>query len=205
MKLMGISKLNKLADCAGDILGGAVPALVAELEAGTWQSMAEIADFFPSAVIEGIKIRIRSTTAIGSIWSPTHGTDDFYRVCGRGARRARSQDREQGSMTVRPIRTDEDYQSALKRPPYCSGTTARRTVMSSRCCRLYRAMGGPGIPSKQPRLRRRSSFAWHKPDCHNAIRSETSEASRECRKYCTVSDSPPSTRSGRCTSIWAFQ
>ena len=58
MKLMGISKLNKLADCAGDILGGAVPALVAELEAGTWQSMAEIADFFPSAVIEGIKIRI---------------------------------------------------------------------------------------------------------------------------------------------------
>jgi hypothetical protein len=58
MKLMGISKLDELAHRAGDALDGAVPALVAELEAGAWQSMADIADFFPSAVIDGIKVRI---------------------------------------------------------------------------------------------------------------------------------------------------
>jgi len=58
MKLMGISRLDELAHRARDALDGAVPALVAELEAGTWQSMAEIADFFPSAVIDGIKVRI---------------------------------------------------------------------------------------------------------------------------------------------------
>lgn len=58
MKLMGISKLDELAHRAGDALDGAVPALVAELKAGTWQSMDEIADFFPSAVIDGIKVRI---------------------------------------------------------------------------------------------------------------------------------------------------
>src|SRR5258706_16423577 len=58
MKLMGISKLNELAHRAGDALDGVVSALVAELEAGTWRSMAEIADFFPSAVIDGIKVRI---------------------------------------------------------------------------------------------------------------------------------------------------
>jgi hypothetical protein len=58
MKLMGIPKLHELAHRARDALDGAVPALVAELEAGTWQSISEIADFFPSAVIEGIKVRI---------------------------------------------------------------------------------------------------------------------------------------------------
>jgi hypothetical protein len=58
MKLMGISRLDELAHRAGDALDGAVPALVAELEAGAWQSMAEIADFFPSALINGIKVRI---------------------------------------------------------------------------------------------------------------------------------------------------
>jgi hypothetical protein len=58
MKLMGISNLGELAHRAGGVLDGAVPALVAELEAGTWQSMDEIADFFPSAVISGIKVRI---------------------------------------------------------------------------------------------------------------------------------------------------
>jgi hypothetical protein len=58
MKLMGILKLDELAHRAGDVLDGAVPALVAELEAGAWQSMTEIADFFPSAVIDGIKVRI---------------------------------------------------------------------------------------------------------------------------------------------------
>ncbi len=58
MKLMGISKLVELAHRARDALDGAVPALVAELEAGKWQSMAEIADFYPSAVIDGIKVRI---------------------------------------------------------------------------------------------------------------------------------------------------
>jgi hypothetical protein len=58
MKLMGIPKLDELARHAPEALDGAVPALVAELEAGTWKSMAEIADFFPSAVIDGIKVRI---------------------------------------------------------------------------------------------------------------------------------------------------
>ena len=58
MKLMGISKLHELAHRAGDALDGAIPALVAELEAGTWRSMAEIADFFPAAVVNGVKIRI---------------------------------------------------------------------------------------------------------------------------------------------------
>lgn len=58
MKLMGISKLVELVRHAGDALDGAVGALVAELEAGTWQSMTEIADFFPLAVIDGIKVRI---------------------------------------------------------------------------------------------------------------------------------------------------
>ncbi|TSD83638.1 hypothetical protein FFK22_036730 [Mycobacterium sp. KBS0706] len=58
MKLMGISKLDELARRAGDALDGAVPALVAELEAGKWKSMAEIAGFFPSAVINGIKVQI---------------------------------------------------------------------------------------------------------------------------------------------------
>jgi hypothetical protein len=58
MKLMGISKLDELSHHAGDALDGAVSALVAELEAGAWRSMAEIADFFPSAVLDGIKVRI---------------------------------------------------------------------------------------------------------------------------------------------------
>jgi hypothetical protein len=61
MKLMGISKLAELAHSAGDTLDGAVPALVAELEAGSWRSMAEIADFFPAAVIDGTKVRIPLT------------------------------------------------------------------------------------------------------------------------------------------------
>jgi hypothetical protein len=59
MKIMGISKLAELARRAGDALHGAVPALVAELEAGAWRSMAEIADFFPSAVVDGIEVRIQ--------------------------------------------------------------------------------------------------------------------------------------------------
>jgi hypothetical protein len=58
MKLMGILKLDELARRAGDALDGSVPALVAELEAGTWQSMAEIADSFPSALIDCIRVRI---------------------------------------------------------------------------------------------------------------------------------------------------
>lgn len=58
MKLMGISKLGELAHRAGAALDGAVPAFAAELEAGTWQSIAEIADFFPSAVVNGIKVQI---------------------------------------------------------------------------------------------------------------------------------------------------
>lgn len=58
MKLMGISKLHELAHRAGDALDGAIPALVAELEAGTWRSMDEIADCFPFAVISGMTVRI---------------------------------------------------------------------------------------------------------------------------------------------------
>ncbi|MER9223750.1 type II toxin-antitoxin system HigB family toxin [Mesorhizobium sp. M0644] len=58
MKLMGTSRLHDLVHCACDGLDGAVPALVAELEAGSWRSMTEIAEFYPSAVIDGIKIRI---------------------------------------------------------------------------------------------------------------------------------------------------
>lgn len=58
MKLMGISRLAELAHRTGEALDGAVPALIAELEAGTWRSMAEIADFFPAAMIDGIKVRI---------------------------------------------------------------------------------------------------------------------------------------------------
>ncbi|MET4214224.1 hypothetical protein [Bradyrhizobium sp. LA2.1] len=61
MKLMGISKLAGLAHRAGDALDGAVPALVAELEAGAWRSMTEIADYFPTATIDGIKVRIPLT------------------------------------------------------------------------------------------------------------------------------------------------
>ncbi|MER9353739.1 hypothetical protein NKI61_10615 [Mesorhizobium sp. M0514] len=58
MKLMGISRLHELARRARDCLDGAVPALVAELEAGSWRSMDQIAEFYPSAVIDGIKVRI---------------------------------------------------------------------------------------------------------------------------------------------------
>jgi hypothetical protein len=58
MKLMGISKLVELAHRAGEALDGAIPALIAELEAGTWSSMDEIADFFPAAIVDGIKVRI---------------------------------------------------------------------------------------------------------------------------------------------------
>ena len=58
MKLMGISKLAELAHRTGQALDGAIPALIAELEAGTWRSMDEIADFFPAAIIDGIQVRI---------------------------------------------------------------------------------------------------------------------------------------------------
>jgi hypothetical protein len=58
MKLMGIPKLAELARSTRDALNGAIPALVAELEAGAWQSTAEIADFFPAAVVDGMKVRI---------------------------------------------------------------------------------------------------------------------------------------------------
>ncbi len=58
MKLRGISKLAHLARRAGDALDGAIPALVAELESGAWQSTAEMADFFPAAVVDGMKVRI---------------------------------------------------------------------------------------------------------------------------------------------------
>ncbi|KWV60493.1 hypothetical protein AS156_29390 [Bradyrhizobium macuxiense] len=58
MKLMGISKLADLSRRAGDALDGAIPALLAELEAGTWQSATEIAGFFPMAVVDGITVRI---------------------------------------------------------------------------------------------------------------------------------------------------
>jgi len=61
MKLMGISKLAELAHRTGDALDGAIPALVSELEAGAWRSLAEIAEFFPTAVIDGIKVRIPLT------------------------------------------------------------------------------------------------------------------------------------------------
>ncbi|RUV80925.1 hypothetical protein EOA75_32430 [Mesorhizobium sp. M1A.F.Ca.IN.022.07.1.1] len=58
MKLIGISKLDELAHRGRDALDGAAGALLAELEAAAWQSMAEIADFFPSAVIDGTRVRI---------------------------------------------------------------------------------------------------------------------------------------------------
>jgi hypothetical protein len=58
MKLMEILKLVELADRAGKALDGAIPALIAELDAGTWRSMDEIADFFPAAIVDGIKVRI---------------------------------------------------------------------------------------------------------------------------------------------------
>jgi hypothetical protein len=58
MKLMGVPKLNDLAHHAREALDGAVSALVAELEAGKWRSMGEIADFFPAAVIDGMRVRI---------------------------------------------------------------------------------------------------------------------------------------------------
>jgi hypothetical protein len=58
MKLMGISKLAELMHRGGEALDGTIPALIAELEAGTWRSMDEIADFFPAAIIDGIKVRI---------------------------------------------------------------------------------------------------------------------------------------------------
>lgn len=59
MKLMGISRLHELARRARDGLDGAVQALVAELEAGSWRSMADIAEFYPLAVIDGITVRIQ--------------------------------------------------------------------------------------------------------------------------------------------------
>ncbi|MER8648793.1 hypothetical protein [Mesorhizobium sp. M1121] len=58
MRLIGISRLHELARRARDGLDGAIPALVAELEAGSWRSMGQIAEFYPSAVIDGIKVRI---------------------------------------------------------------------------------------------------------------------------------------------------
>jgi hypothetical protein len=59
MKLMGISKLAEIARNARDALDGAIPALVAELEAGKWQSTEEMAEFFPAAEVDGMKVRIR--------------------------------------------------------------------------------------------------------------------------------------------------
>ncbi|MER9243458.1 hypothetical protein [Mesorhizobium sp. M0633] len=58
MKLMGTSRLDGLARRASNGLDGAIPALVAELEAGSWRSVAEIAEFYPAAVIDGIRVRI---------------------------------------------------------------------------------------------------------------------------------------------------
>jgi hypothetical protein len=58
MKLIGTPRLADLQHRARDALDGAVQALIAELEAGTWRSMAEIGDFYPTAVIDGIKVRI---------------------------------------------------------------------------------------------------------------------------------------------------
>lgn len=59
MKLMGISKLAELARSARAALDGAIPALVAELEAGTWRSTEEMAKLFTAAVVDGMKVRIR--------------------------------------------------------------------------------------------------------------------------------------------------
>jgi hypothetical protein len=59
MKLMGMSKLAKLARNARQALDGAIPALIAELEAGAWRSTEEMAAFFPAAVVDGMKVRIR--------------------------------------------------------------------------------------------------------------------------------------------------
>jgi hypothetical protein len=58
MKLIGLLRLDELASRARDALDGEIAALVAELRAGTWQSIDEISDFFPLAVVNGIKVRI---------------------------------------------------------------------------------------------------------------------------------------------------
>jgi hypothetical protein len=58
MKLMGVLSLRNLSQGEHDELGGSVSALVAELQACAWRSMAEITGLFPSAVIDGIKARI---------------------------------------------------------------------------------------------------------------------------------------------------
>jgi hypothetical protein len=58
MRLMGISRLAELARRADGALDGAAAALAAELEEGAWQSMDEIAKYFPLALIRGTKVRI---------------------------------------------------------------------------------------------------------------------------------------------------
>jgi len=58
MKLMGISRLRELSLRARDELDGAVGALIAELESGSWCSIDEVASRYPLATISGNKIQI---------------------------------------------------------------------------------------------------------------------------------------------------
>ncbi|MGJ0620451.1 MAG: hypothetical protein ACR65Z_07020 [Methylocystis sp.] len=58
MKLIGLLRLDDLAHRAGDALDGEIAALVAELQAGGWRSIDEIADFFPLAAVDGTKLQI---------------------------------------------------------------------------------------------------------------------------------------------------
>lgn len=59
MKLMGLSRLTAFVQRCDDARAGAIAALIAELSAGTWQSISEMANAFPSATVHGFQVRIR--------------------------------------------------------------------------------------------------------------------------------------------------
>ena len=58
MRLMGRSKLVKLARSGTNGISGAVAALCAELENACWASSASVAEAYPRATIDGEHIRI---------------------------------------------------------------------------------------------------------------------------------------------------
>jgi len=55
---MGIAKLERLAECGGDGISGAVAALLSELAAAQWRSEADLMADFPLAACVTGQVRI---------------------------------------------------------------------------------------------------------------------------------------------------
>ncbi len=94
----------------------------------------------------------------------------FIEYAGAGIRGTRRQDREQSGMTIRPIRTDEDYQSALKRAKSLFGQSSQKDLDEREVLQaLIERWERIEYSVEQPLLLRRSSSAWHKPAFLNVI------------------------------------